>query len=295
MKRETIADLTAFVAVAEEKSFTRAAARLGISQPALSQIIRRLEAELGVRLLARTTRSVAPTQIGERLLASATPLLQGLDDGISALGEFRDKPAGTVRISTVEHAAKAFILPRLTDLLLEHPDMTVEIIIDYGLVDIVADRFDAGVRLGEQVEKDMIAVRISPEIPMVTVGMPEYFRRKNRPVSPDSLVDHQCLNLRLPTSGSNNEWRFSKNDKSMKVRVSGPLVFNSIELIKQAAMHGLGLAYLPRDQVEAELDDGRLIAVLEDWMQPLPAYHLYYPNRRHASPVFKLLTAKLRW
>lgn len=295
MKRETIADLMAFVAVAENESFTRAAAELGMSQPALSQIVRRLEADLGVRLLARTTRSVAPTDAGDRLLATVGPLLRGLTEGVNALADFREKPAGTVRITSVEHAARTFILPRLEQLLRDYPDIRVEIIIDYGLVDVVADRFDAGVRLGEQLEKDMIAVRLSPEIPMVIAGAPDYFAQYSRPETPEDLIHHRCLNLRLPTSGTLNEWRFDHHSETKRVRVGGPLIFNTIELIKDAALRGIGLAYLPLDLLQPELADGRMEAVLADDVLPLPAYYLYYPNRRHASAAFRLLVEALRY
>ncbi len=295
MQRDEIADLIAFVAVAEERSFTRAAARLGMSQSALSQIVRRLEAQFGLRLLSRTTRSVAPTEVGERLLKSLIPMLAELDANISALSEFRDRPAGTFRISTVEHAARTYLLPALARILPENPDITVEIIVDYGLVDIVAERFDAGVRLGEQVAKDMIAVRISPDIPMAIVGSPEYLENFSAPNDPKELVEHRCLNLRLPTSGSLNEWRFCRNGRSMRVRVEGPLIFNTIELIRDAALDGLGLANLPLDQVEPHLESGRLVRVLENWMQDLPAYHIYYPNRRHSSLAFKLIVESLRY
>ena len=295
MKRETIADLMAFVAVAENESFTRAAAELGMSQPALSQIVRRLEADLGVRLLARTTRSVAPTDAGDRLLATVGPLLRGLTEGVNALADFRETPAGTVRITSVEHAARTFILPRLEQLLRDYPDIRVEIIIDYGLVDVVADRFDAGVRLGEQLEKDMIAVRLSPEIPMVIAGAPDYFAQYSRPETPEDLIHHRCLNLRLPTSGTLNEWRFDHHSETKRVRVGGPLIFNTIELIQDAALRGIGLAYLPLDLLPPAFADGRMEAVLADDVLPLPAYYLYYPNRRHASAAFRLLVEALRY
>jgi DNA-binding transcriptional LysR family regulator len=295
MRREEMADLTAFVVVAEERNFTRAAAKLGLSQSALSQIVRRLEERLGIPLLARTTRSVAPTEAGERLVRTLSPMLHDLDQSIADLSEFRDKPAGTIRITTVEHAAKTILCPALTKLLSEYPDITVEIIVDYGLVDVVADRFDAGVRLGEQVAKDMIAVRIAPDIPMAIVGSPEYFRRYSKPQEPQHLVDHRCINLRLRTSGTLNAWRLVQNDREMRVRVDGPLIFNTIDLILDTALSGLGLAYLPLDQVNQHLEGGRLFRVLGEWTPPLPGYHLYYPSRRHPSPAFKLLVGALRY
>jgi DNA-binding transcriptional LysR family regulator len=295
MRRDEMADLTALVVVAEERNFTRAAAKLGLSQSALSQIVRRLEARLGVRLLARTTRSVAPTEAGERLVQTLAPMLHHLDESIADLSEFRDKPAGTIRITTVEHAAKTVLRPALVKILPGHPDITVEIIVDYGLADVVADRFDAGVRLGEQVAKDMVAVRISPDIPMAIVGAPAYFKQHPRPSEPQHLVEHRGINLRLPTSGTLNGWRLLQGGREVRVRVDGPLIFNTIDLILDATLDGLGLAYLPLDQVEAHLAKGRLVQVLRHWMPPLPGYHLYYPSRRHASPAFRLLVDALRY
>ncbi|WP_226581565.1 LysR family transcriptional regulator [Acuticoccus sediminis] len=294
MRREDMADLTAFVVVAEERNFTRAAVALGVSQSALSQIVRRLEERLGVRLLARTTRSVAPTEAGEKIVRSLAPIVREMDQSLAELSEFRDKPVGTIRITTVEHAAKTVLVPALAGLVSNYPDITVETIIDYGLSDIVADRFDAGIRLGEQVTKDMIAVRISPDIPMAIVASPDYFARHPLPEKPERLVDHRCINLRLPTSGTLNAWRFARDGREMRVRVDGPLNFNSIELILDSALGGLGLAHLPRDQVAGPIDDGRLVSVLDEWLPPLPGYHLYYPSRRQNSPAFKLLVEALR-
>lgn len=290
-----MADLTVFVTVAEERSFTRAATRLGLTQSALSQIVRRLEERLGIRLLARTTRSVAPTEAGERLLRTLAPMLRDIDRSIADLGEFRDRPAGTIRITTVEHAAKTVLLPRLAALLPDYPDITVEIVIDYGLVDIVARRFDAGVRLGEQIAKDMIAVRLGPDIPMAIVGSPGYLDARARPAGPEDLVTHRCINLRLPTSDTLNSWRLIRGGKEMRVRVDGPLVFNTIDLIRDAALGGLGLAYLPLDQVADDLRAGRLVRLLEKWTPPLPGYHLYYPNRRQSSQAFRLVVETLRY
>lgn len=295
MRREEMADLTAFLVVAEERSFTRAAGKLGLSQSALSQIVRRLEARLGVRLLARTTRSVAPTHAGERLVQKLAPMLHDLDQGIADLSEYRDRPAGTIRITTVEHAAKTILCPALTKILPDHPDITVEIIVDYGLADVVADRFDAGVRLGKQVAKDMIAVRIAPDIRMAIVGSPRYFRRHPPPSEPQHLVEHRCINLRLPTSATLNKWRLLQNGREVRVSVEGPLIFNTIDLILDTAIDGLGLAYLPLDQVSRHLKGGRLVQVLREWTPPLPGYHLYYPSRRHSSPAFRLLVDALRY
>lgn len=295
MRREEMADLTAFVLVAEERSFTRAAARLGMSQSALSQIVRRLEGRLGLRLLARTTRSVSPTEAGLRLLETLTPALEDLDASIAALSELREKPAGTIRITSVEHATKTVLWPTLKKLLPDYPDVTVEIVNDYGLKDIVSERFDAGVRLGEQVAKDMIAVRISPDIPMSLVGSPSYFAQRPTPNLPQDLVQHRCIHLRLPTSGGLYVWGFEKEGHELKVRAEGPLVFNTIDLIREAAAEGLGLGYMPTDYVQSYVDAGRLIEVLRDWCPSLPGYHLYYPSRRHPVPAFALLIDALRY
>lgn len=289
-----MADLMAFAAVAEAGSFTRAAQGLGVTQSALSQIVKRLEERLGLRLLARTTRSIAPTEAGERLLKTLTPMLHDLEISVAALSALKDMPAGTIRVTTVEHAAKTVLTPVLSRLLPDYPDITVEIVIDYGLADIVADRFDAGVRLGEAVERDMIALRISDEIPMVIVAAPDYFTRHGRPETPDDLTLHRALNLRLPTSDTLNAWRLVRGAREMRVRVEGPLIFNSIDLIRDAARAGIGLAYLPRDQVEADLASGRLVTAMDGWMPPLPAYHLYYPSRRQNSPAFQLFIDALR-
>lgn len=297
MKRDELADLTVFVAVAQEQSFTRAAARMGMSQSALSQIVRRLEARLGLRLLSRTTRSVAPTAAGEALLQRVAPMLAEMDESLAALGQLRDLPAGRIRITTVEHAAKTVILPGIRDLLRENPDIAVEMIIDYGLTDIVAERFDAGVRLGEQVAKDMIAVRISPDIPMVVVGAPDYLAHHPAPHTPKDLLAHRCINLHLPTSGQGFAWPLIDADKKgiTRVSVKGPLSLNAIDLIRDAALDGHGLAYLPLDSVQPELSAGRLVNVLPGCVPDLPGYHLYYANRRYAMAAFKLLVETLRW
>lgn len=290
-----MADLTAFLAVAEESSFTRAALRLGLSQSALSQIVRRLEAKLGLRLLSRTTRSVAPTAAGAQLIATLAPMLDDMDRAIAALGELRDRPAGTIRITTVEHAAKTILVPAMQQLLPEHPDIKVEITVDYGLADVVADRFDAGVRLGGEIAKDMIAVRIGPDIPMAIVGSPSYFRRCTAPLSPADVAEHRAINLRLPTSGTLNRWRLMQGRKETRVQVDGPLVFNTIELILDATLAGLGLAYLPLDQVQHHLDQGLLERVLARFVPDLPGYHLYYPNKRFASSAFNLFVENVRY
>jgi DNA-binding transcriptional LysR family regulator len=295
MKREEMADLTAFVVVAEERSFTKAAAKLGMSQSALSQIVRRLEASLGLALLNRTTRSVAPTEAGARLLNTMAPALQSLDDSLASLSDLRGKPAGSLRITSVEHASMSLLAPALARLMPDYPDLSVEIINEYRLVDIVAERFDAGVRLGEQVDQDMIAVRIGPDFEMAVVGSPTYFERRGRPETPHDLTGHACINLRLPTSGGLWSWPFAKAGRELKVRAQGPLSFNTITLHLQAALDGLGLAYLPCDFVEAEIIEGRLERVLADWTPPSSGYHLYYPSRRQPTRSFSLLVDTLRY
>lgn len=295
MRRDEIADLAAFVVVAEERSFTKAAARLGMAQSALSQIVRRIEERLGVRLLSRTTRSVAPTEAGERLLTTLGPMLRDLDVAVASLGDLRDRPSGTIRITTVEHAAKTIIIPAMKRLLPDNPDIKVEITISYGLADVVADRFDAGVRLGGDIAKDMIAVRIGADTPMAIVGSPDYFQKHPAPASPAQLVDHRAINLRLPTSGTLNGWRLTPGGRETRVRIDGPLVLNTIDLILDATLDGHGLAYLPLDQVQPHLDAGRLVRVLGKFTPDLPGYHLYYPHRRHPSAAFSLFVETLRF
>lgn len=294
MKRDEMGDLTAFAVVAEERSFTKAAARLGMSQSSLSQLIRRLEGRLGLRLLTRTTRSVAPTEAGERLLQTLIPALDELDASLAALASQQQRPTGTVRITSVEHAAKTVIWPALQKLLPECPEIRVELSLGYELVDIVAERFDAGVRLGEQVDKDMIAVRIAPDMHMAVVGSPSYFKRQPMPTTPQSLVGHSCLTLRLPTSGGLYSWPFENEGRQLQVRVHGPLVFNTIDLILDAAVAGFGLAFLPVDQVAPLVNSGELVSVLQDWCPKLSGYHLYYPNRKpHAA--FAAVVEALRY
>ena len=294
MTREDLADLTAFLAVAEERSFTVAAARIGMSQSALSQIVRRLEARLGVRLLTRTTRSVASTEAGERLLATLSPAMRDLDATLAALSEMRERPAGTIRINAVEHAADTVLYPVLRELLPRYPEIKVEIVCDYGLVDIVAERYDAGVRLGEHVDRDMVAVRIAPDLPMTVVGAPTYFDRHPRPTVPQDLVQHRCLSLRWSATQGHFIWEFKKKARELKVRVEGPLAFNAITLILEAALDGFGLAFLSRDMVEEHVAAGRLVSVLDDWCPRFPGYHLYYPSRRQPTPAFALLVDALR-
>ncbi|MFT3997084.1 MAG: LysR family transcriptional regulator [Asticcacaulis sp.] len=284
-------DLAAFAHVAREQSFTRAAARLGVSQSALSQTVRALEERLGLRLLTRTTRSVSPTQAGERLLQTLAPRLEEIEAELTALTALRDKPAGTVRITASEHAAMSVLEPGLAGFLKEHPDLNVEIIIDYGLTDIVAERFDAGVRLGEQVARDMIAVPIAPDMRMAVVGSPDYFRHHEVPVIPQDLTRHNCINMRLPTYGGLFPWEFEKAGQEIKVRVDGQLIYNHLGLRVNSALDGLGLAYVPEGAVLPHVAEGRLVRVLEDWCEPFSGYHLYYPSRRHSSALSAVVEA----
>jgi DNA-binding transcriptional LysR family regulator len=295
MRRENANDLLAFIAVAREQSFTKAAAKLQVSQSALSYTIRTLEERLGLRLLTRTTRSVSLTEVGDRLLRSIGPRFDEIETEISVLSGLRDKPAGTVRITTVEHAAETILWPALAKLLAEYPDLNVEIITDYGLIDIVAERYDAGVRLGEQVDKDMIAVPIGPDLRIAVVAAPSYFDGRRPPLTPQELTDHACINLRLPTHGGFYVWEFRKGGRELKVRVQGRAVFNTLGLIQEAALEGLGLAYLPEDRVEALIKKDRLVRVLADWCPPRPGYHLYYPSRRQPAPAFALVAEALRY
>ena len=295
MRRENVSDLLAFLAVARERSFTRAGKKLGISQSALSHTIRGLEDRLGLRLLTRTTRSVSPTEAGERLLASVGSRFEEIDAELEALSELRDKPAGTIRITATENAANSILLPKLAKLLPEYPDIKVEIVIDYGLTDIVAQRYDAGVRSGEQVAKDMIAVRIGPDMRMAVVGAPSYFEKRSPPTKPQDLTGHNCINLRLPTHGGVYFWEFEKGGRALKVRVEGQMVLNATTQMLIAALAGLGLAYVPEEMVRAHIAEGQLKRVLEDWCEPYAGYHLYYPSRRKSSQAFALLVEALRY
>ncbi|PWC91361.1 LysR family transcriptional regulator [Azospirillum sp. TSH100] len=295
MQREDLVDLNAFLLVAEERSFTRAAAKLGTSQSTLSHTIRRLETRIGVRLLTRTTRSVAPTDAGERLLATLRPALDVIDAQLVSLGELRERPAGTIRITTSEHAATTVLWPALEKLLPNYPDIHVELSIDSSFSDIVTERFDAGVRLGEALAKDMIATRIGPDLRMVVVGSPAYFKSRPIPHSPQDLAEHRCINLRLQSSGTLYAWELKKSSRELRVRVEGQLAFNNVGMIVQAATAGFGLAFVMEDRVSAHLADGRLIRVLEDWSQPFPGYHLYYPSRRQPSAAFAVLLDALRY
>ena len=295
MNRENVADLIAFIAVAQERSFTRAAARLGVSQSALSHALSRLEKRLGVRLLTRSTRSVAPTDAGERLLATVEPRFQEVDAALDQVTELGDKPSGTIRISAGEHAINAVLWPRLQDFTRDYPDIKLEIISENGFVDIVAQRYDAGVRLGEQLAKDMIAVRIGPDWRMAVVGTPEYFGTCQPPVGPYDLTNHACINLRLPTHGGNYAWEFEHEGRRLNVRVEGQLAFSSSSHILSAALVGSGLACVPEDITAPYLETGELVRVLEDWMPTFDGYHLYYPSRRQNAPAFARLIEALRF
>src|SRR6266849_4652371 len=294
MQRGNLDDLLAFLAVAREGSFTKAAAKLGVSQSALSYTIKELEARLKLRLLTRTTRSVAPTAAGERLLRNVGPRLEEIEAELAALSELREKPSGTIRITATEYATSAILLPKLAKLLRAYPDIKVEIINDYGLTDIVAQRFDAGVRDGEQIAKDMIAVRIAPDTRMAVVAAPFYFRSRPEPKKPQDLVEHNCINLRLPTHGGLYAWEFEKGSRELKVRVDGQLYFNTTTQMLHAGLAGLGLAYLPEGLVQPHINKGRLKRVLADWCPPYPGYHLYYPSPRQPSAAFALLVETLR-
>src|SRR3954471_3712719 len=295
MQRGHLDDLVAFVAVGQERSFTRAAAKLGVSQSALSHTIRALEARLGVRLLTRTTRSVSPTEAGERLLNTLGPRFEDIEAELAAVRELREKPAGTIRITATENATATVLLPKLGPLLRDYPDIKVEIIIDYGLTDIVAQRYDAGVRSGEQVAKGMIALRIGPDMRMAVVGAPSYFRKRPAPNTPQDLIGHNCINLRLASHGGMYAWEFEKGGRELRVRVEGQFTFNATGQILNAALAGSGLAYVPESMVERDLAKGRLKRVLTEWCLPYSGYHLFYPSRRQSSAAFALVVEALRY
>ncbi len=287
--------MMAFLAVARERSFTRAAAKLGTSQSALSHTIRGLEARLGVRLLTRTTRSVSPTEAGERLIGSVGPRFDEIEAEIEALGELRERPAGNLRITTAEHAAQSIVMPALERFLPQYPDIHVELSVDYGLVDIVAERYDIGIRLGEHLARDMIAVPVGPPMRMAVVATPGYFERRTLPRTPQDLTGHNCINLRLPTYGSLYAWDFEKDGREVKVRVEGQLILDGMNAIVRAALAGLGLAWVPEDVVSPHVEAGQLVRVLENWCEPFAGYHLYYPNRRQTAPALTLLVDALRY
>lgn len=295
MRREELGNLAMFLAVAEERSFTRAAAKLGISQSALSHTVRRLEAKLGLRLLTRTTRSVAPTEAGERLLDTLRPALDEIDDKLASLTELRERPAGTVRITSSGHAARAVLWPVIDKLTAENPDINVEVNIENGLVDIVADRFDAGVRLGERLELDMIAMPISPKLRMAAFASPAYLEKRGAPETPYDLARHNCISLRMATSGALYAWEFEQGGKELRVKAEGQLVFNDADLIVAAALAGHGIGFMIEDHVAPRFAEGSLVRVLEDWCEPFDGYYLYYPSRRQPSPAFALLLDALRY
>jgi DNA-binding transcriptional LysR family regulator len=295
MPRDNIHDLIAFLAVARERSFTRAAANLGVSPSALSHTIRGLEERLGLRVLSRTTRSVSLTEAGERLLQSVGSRLDEINAEVAALSELRERPAGTIRVTAVDYAVDHVLWPKLTKFLPKYPDIKVEIIVDYGLTDIVAQRFDAGIRSGEQVEKDMIAVRVGPDMRMAIVGSPRYFRGKPPVATPQDLARHACINLRLPTRGGLYAWELEKDGRELNVRVDGQLIFNGTNQMLNAALAGFGLAYVPEGLARPYLKACRLISVLEAWCATYPGYHLYYPSRRQNSPAFALFVEAVRY
>jgi DNA-binding transcriptional LysR family regulator len=295
MQRGSLDDLRALVAVGHERSFTKAAAKLGVSQSALSQTIRQLETRLGVRLLSRTTRSVSLTEAGERLVRTVAPRFEDIDTELAAVSELREKPAGTIRITAGDHAIESVLWPKLAKFLPRYPDIKVEIVIDYGLTDIAAERYDAGVRWGEQVAKDMIAVRIGPDLRFAVVGAKSYFAKRPPPKTPQDLVAHNCINLRLPTYGGLYAWEFERDGREVKVRVEGQLVFNGVSQLLDAALAGFGLAYVPEDLAQPYLAKGRLTRALEEWCPPWSGYHLYYPSRRQSSAAFALLVDALRY
>ena len=295
MAKENLNDLQAFVVVAREHSFTRAAAQIGVSRSALSHAMLALEARLGVRLLTRTTRSVSVTDAGARLLHTLAPRLQDIEREIESLSAMRDKPAGTVRITTHDHAIATVLWPRLMPLLKQYPDIEVEFSVDYGFTDIAADRFDAGVRVGNRVAKDMVAVPIAPALRMAVAASPEYLAGKPVPKKPEDLTSHRCVNLRLPTHGGLYAWDFEKGKKQVSVRVQGQTVFNNTFLMLRAALDGMGFAYVPYDIMELHIHEGRLVPVLQDWWPTFPGYHLYYAHRRQLSPALALVIEALRY
>lgn len=295
MARNTLNDLLAFRAVATERSFTRAAAQMGVSTSALSHTIRGLEERLGIRLLNRTTRSVVPTEAGDRLLQSVGVLFDGVEAELASLSALRDKPAGMIRITTSAHAAKTILEPALVSLLMDYPDLKMEFSVDPGFVDIVAERFDAGVRLGETVAQDMIAVRIGPDMRMAAAASPAYFAIHKPPMTPHDLSRHNCINLRFPTYGGLYAWEFEKDGRALNVRVDGQIIVNDTSLALKAAIDGLGIVYITEDQALPLIADGQLVRVLEDWCPPFPGYHLYYPSRRQHSPGFSMLIEALRF
>jgi DNA-binding transcriptional LysR family regulator len=295
MLRDNFNDLYYLIIVARERSFTRAAAKLGVSQSALSHAIRGLEERLDVRLLTRTTRSVAPTEAGERLINSISPRFDDIETELLALTDIRQRVAGNIRLTLGEHALQSTVWPALAPFLQAYPDVKVEMTIDNSLTDIVAGRYDAGIRLGEQVAKDMIAVRIGPDWRMVVVGSPAYFARHGKPLTPHDLQSHNCINMRMPTLGGLYAWEFSKGGQALRVRVEGQLIFNNLPPRINAAIAGMGLAFVPEDTVGQAVADGALEKVLEDWCEPFQGYYMYYPSRRQHTAAFAQLIEALRY
>ncbi|AJG23612.1 LysR family transcriptional regulator [Cupriavidus basilensis] len=295
MARRNLNDLLYFVTIAREGSFTRAAAHLEVTQSALSQAINGLEARLQIRLLTRTTRSVSPTAAGERLLNAIGHRFDEIESELDELTELRDKPAGTVRITCGDHILRTTILPKLTPLLREYPDIKVEFDVNYGFRDIVADRFDAGVRLGDTIDKDMIAVPIGPQLRMAIAASPEYFKSHPIPKKPHDLLNHNCINMRMQSSGGIFVWDFQRRGKQLNVRVDGQLIFNTSHNIVEAALAGLGIASLPEEEFAPHIEEGRLVRVLDDWCEPFSGFFLYYPSRRQPSPAFSLVVDALRY
>ncbi len=294
MARRNLNDLLAFVTVAREGSFTRAGAVLGVSQSALSQAIKALEERLEIRLLTRTTRSVSATPAGERLLQAIGNRFDEIEAELDALTELREKPAGTVRITSGDHVLRTLLLPKLLPVMHRYPDIRIEFDVSYGLRDIVADRFDAGVRLGESIDKDMIAMPISPKLRMAAVASPAYFAKHPVPKGPADLTRHNCINIRFPTSGGLYVWEFERRGRQMNVRVDGQMIFNTSPHIVLTALDGLGIAFLPEEEFAPHIEEGRLVRVLQDWCPPFSGYHLYYPSRRQHSPAFSLVVEALR-
>ncbi|QND38928.1 LysR family transcriptional regulator [Rhizobium leguminosarum bv. viciae] len=295
MRHGDFSELAAFIAVAEAGSFTRASAKLGLSQSAVSYSVRMLEQRLGVRLISRTTRSLSLTDAGERMLRSLRPAFEHIESEIAAVTALRDKPAGTIRITTFRYAAMSVLWPVMTTFLAEYPDIEMEVILDEGLTDIVAGRFDAGIRIGEQVQKDMVAVRIGPDLRMAVVGSPSYFQNRTIPMTPRDLGDHRGISYRQTTGGGLYAREFERDGEELVVRMNGPLIINDSLMLEAAALDGLGLAYTFESQVSQYIADGRLIRVLDDWCQPFPGYHLYYPSRRQHTAAFALLVEALRF
>lgn len=295
MQRRELNDLLWFVAVAEERSFTKAAAKLGTSQSTLSATIKQLEQRLGLRLLTRTTRSVSPTEAGDKLLASMAPRIAEIEQEIASLMALQEKPSGLVRITISDHAYNWLVRPKLKQVLADYPDIRMEFSIDNGLRNIVEERFDAGVRLGENLEKDMVAVRISPDWRLVVVAAPDYLDRYGMPSTPQDLVHHNCMNHRQGRGGGLYSWEFARGGRELRVRVEGQLTFNSTLPMVEAAVDGGGIAYVPGDMVMPLLADGRLVQVLDEWSPYFSGYHLSYPSRRQLSPAMSVIVDALRY